>query len=98
MVCRSTDEEPTQRISLSKIRSAENAARTVRNKPLPNAPVATQTEEVNRVQRSLSEQITGDKKNKIVALSRILMPMAETIEQHRRMIAYQAYLRDAEVV
>jgi len=62
----------------------------------PTTPVTTQEAEVNRVKSELTKQVqnAGDKKKQIAALARILMPMAETIEERRRMLAYQTYLRD----
>jgi hypothetical protein len=62
----------------------------------PSTPVATQKEELDRVQGFLRGQFqnAGDKKKQIAALARILMPMADTIEQRRRMVAYQSYLQD----
>ncbi|HTU93426.1 MAG TPA: hypothetical protein VMF69_25325 [Gemmataceae bacterium] len=62
----------------------------------PSTPVATQDDEVERVKRELTNQVqsAGDKKKQIAAYARIMMPMAETIEQRRRMVDYQAHLRD----
>lgn len=64
----------------------------------PTTPVTTQEDEVDRVKRELENQYknAGDNKNQIVALARILTPMADTIEQRQAMIAYQAHLRDAQ--
>jgi hypothetical protein len=62
----------------------------------PSTPVATQKDELDRVQGLLRNQYqsAGDKKKQMAALARILMPMADTIEQRQRMIAYQTHLRD----
>lgn len=62
----------------------------------PSTPVATQKEELDRVQGVLRGQFqsSNDKKKQIAALARILMPMADTIEQRRRMFIYQSYLQD----
>lgn len=64
----------------------------------PTTAVATQEDEVNRVKTELENQYKsdGDKKKQIVALARILAPMADTIEQRQAMIAYQTHLRDAK--
>jgi hypothetical protein len=63
----------------------------------PSSPVSTQKEELDRVQGVLRGQFqsAGDKQKQIAALARILMPMADTIEQRRRMLTYQSYLQDA---
>lgn len=62
----------------------------------PNTPVATQKDELTRVQNQLRTQYqsAGDKPKQIAALAYILAPMADTIEQRQRMIAYQTHLRD----
>ncbi|GEM_PF-4899141 len=62
----------------------------------PPTPVATQKEELDRVQRLLTDQYqkAGTTTKKIAELARILTPMADTSEQRRRMIAYQNHLRD----
>jgi hypothetical protein len=62
----------------------------------PNTPVSTQKEELDRVQGVLRGrfQSAGNNKKQIAALARILMPMAETIEQRRRLLTYQSYLQD----
>jgi hypothetical protein len=62
----------------------------------PATPVATQKEELDRVQGELRKQIqaAGEKKKQIAALARILTPMADTSEQRRERIAYQNHLRD----
>jgi hypothetical protein len=62
----------------------------------PNAPVATQKDELDRVKRDLQGRIqaSGEKKKQLAELARILMPMAETSEQRLRMLSYQIYLRD----
>jgi hypothetical protein len=62
----------------------------------PTTPVATQKEELDRVQSALRDQYqkAGDKKKQIRELARILTPMADTSEQRRRLIAYQDHLRD----
>jgi hypothetical protein len=61
-----------------------------------NAPVATQTAEVQRVKDQLNGKIqsAGDKKKQIYLLARVLMPLALTAEQRENTIAYQIYLRD----
>jgi hypothetical protein len=62
-----------------------------------NAPVATQSEEVNRVKGLLQNKISaaGDNRNaKLVALAHILMPFAITNEERQRLLVYQSYLRD----
>lgn len=62
----------------------------------PSTPVATQKDELKRVQDQLRSQYQGasDKKKQIAALAFILAPMADTIEQRQRLLAYQAHLRD----
>lgn len=60
----------------------------------PNAPVATQRAEVERVKQTLDGKIAGDKRQQIHALSRILTPMAVTYEHLRGLRACQTYLRD----
>lgn len=62
----------------------------------PATPVATQQEELKRVEDALRGQVqaAGDKKKQIAALARILTPMAETSEQRLRMMTCQAYLFD----
>ncbi|HEY7307977.1 MAG TPA: hypothetical protein VH643_01320 [Gemmataceae bacterium] len=62
----------------------------------PNAPVATQLDEVKRVKDELNRKIegAGDKKKQIYMYSRILTPMAVTYEQRKELHAYQTYLRD----
>jgi len=62
----------------------------------PSAAVATQKDELERVKQELGNQYkaAGDKQKQIAALARILTPMADTIEQRQRMIAYQTHLRD----
>ncbi|HWG45768.1 MAG TPA: hypothetical protein VN688_23605 [Gemmataceae bacterium] len=61
-----------------------------------NAPVTTQTAEVQRVQSNLKGKIqgAGDKKKQIYLTARVLMPLAVSNEQRARMIAYTTYLRD----
>jgi len=61
-----------------------------------NAPVTTQTDEVKRVQDSLTSKIqsAGDKKKQIYLTAHVLTPLAVSNEQRARMIAYQTYLRD----
>lgn len=87
-----TDE--LQQPIVSKI--GENTQRELFQQVYPNTPVATQEAEVQRVKGALDSQLqsAGDKKKKIAALARILMPMADTIEQRWRMLAYQSHLRD----
>jgi hypothetical protein len=60
------------------------------------AAVATQKEELDRVQGELRKQIqaAGDKKKQIYELARILTPMADTNEQRRAWIACQNHLRN----
>jgi hypothetical protein len=62
----------------------------------PSTPVATQKAELDRVQNLLKNQYqsAGEKWKQIAALAHILTPMADTIEQRQRMIAYQSHLRD----
>jgi hypothetical protein len=61
-----------------------------------NAPLTTQTAEVQRVQSNLRGKIqsAGDKKQQIYLTARVLMPLAVSNEQRARMIAYTTYLRD----
>ncbi|HTU20048.1 MAG TPA: hypothetical protein VMG10_18430 [Gemmataceae bacterium] len=62
----------------------------------PSTPVATQKDELDRVQNQLRTQYqgAGDKKKQIAELARILAPMADSSEQRQRMFSYQAHLRD----
>jgi hypothetical protein len=63
-----------------------------------NAPVATQTAEVQRIKDQLNGKIqsAGDKKKQIYLLARVLTPLSLTAEQRADRIAYQTYLRDDE--
>lgn len=64
----------------------------------PNTPVATQEAEVARVKDALTSQIqaAGDTNKQIDTLAYILMPMADTIAQRSRLLAYRMNLRDAK--
>lgn len=83
-----------QQPSVSKI--GEKTRQDLFRQVSPSTPVATQKEELDRVQGVLRGQFQSapDKKKQIAALARILMPMAATIEQRRRMLVYQSYLQD----
>lgn len=88
------DTDPLQQTIVSKI--GEQTKQDLFKQASPNIGVTTQEKEVERVQGELRNQINnaGDKKKQMAVLARILMPMAETIEQRTRMVAYQTYLRD----
>lgn len=62
----------------------------------PNTPVTTQQAELDRVKNALSSSIqaAGDAHKQIDTLAYILMPMADTIAQRSRLVAYRANLRD----
>lgn len=57
-------------------------------------PVSTQEEEVDRVKGLLNGKIGGDKKQQLVAYSRILLPMVVNREQMEQMFAYQTFLQN----
>ncbi|MHB1426233.1 MAG: hypothetical protein ACYC3I_23965, partial [Gemmataceae bacterium] len=90
------DKETDAQQLIAKERILPKTQQDIFKQAAPNTPVATQFAELDRVKGELTQlvQSAGDKKKQIATLARILMPMAETIEQCRRMLAYQTYLRD----
>lgn len=88
------ESDAQQQLAVEKI--GEKTQQDLFKQASPSTPVATQEAEVNRVKGQLSSQIqsAGDKKKQIYAMARILAPMAITIEQRQRMLAYQTHLRD----
>jgi hypothetical protein len=62
----------------------------------PKTPVATQEAEVARVKNALASSIqaAADTKKQIDFLAAVLIPMADTIAQRSRLVAYRANLRD----
>lgn len=88
------EKDALQQPAVSKI--GEQTKQELFKQTSPPQAVTTQEAEVQRVKGQLDGQIqsAGDKKKQMLALARILTPMADTIEQRTRMIAYPAYLRD----
>ncbi|MGH7170123.1 MAG: hypothetical protein ACRELF_01835 [Gemmataceae bacterium] len=88
------DKDERQELVVDKI--SEKTRQDLFKQTSPTTPVATQKDELDRVQGQLRTQYqsAGDKPKQIAALAHILAPMADTIEQRQRMIAYQTHLRD----
>lgn len=90
-----TETDSLQQTIVSKI-GAQTKQDLFKQVASPNEQVTTQADEVTRVKGQLDAGIraAGDKKKQIAVLATILKPMADTIEQRTRMVAYQTYLRD----
>lgn len=92
-----TEKDALQQVVAEKI--GKDTQQDLFKQTSPNTPVTTQEAEVQRVKQQLDSQVqaAGDKKIQIAAYARILTPMAETIEQRTRLIAYQTYLQKDEM-
>src|SRR5262249_12719588 len=64
------------------------------------SPVRTQVEEVQRVKDQLGSKVgaAGDNVKQIVALSRILAPLADSPRERERHLAYRTHLTDPEAL